>query len=249
MSALREVYRSHRETVSGDVHSLEERCQLLRTLAAVRQSDAYRYLTPAEVSDLLRDEEGVDISRQRAASVLERERAAGTVARKRAGGRLRYAVMQPGLTELATGTPASRFVDPANALDEIRRLEEALDGLSGPVSVCDPYLENKTLDYLAHLAGASNVRFLTANILGDSKLRRDLAAFHKQHTVPLDIRVAPTGILHDRYIIFPTGMWMLGTSLNGFAKKQSLFVSLGEDIRNATLKAFEVAWAKASAYP
>jgi hypothetical protein len=248
MSALRESYLSHREAAFGDVHSLEQRCQLLRTLAAVRHSEAYRYLTPAEACDLLREEEGVVISRQRAANILERERATGTVARKRAGGRLRYAVMQAGLAELARDAQPSRFVDPANALDEIRRLEEALEELRGPVSICDPYLENKTLDYLAHLAGASGVRFLTANILGDSKLRRDLAAFRKQYAVPLDIRVAPTGILHDRYVIFPGGMWMLGTSLNGYAKKQSLFVSLGVDIRKATLKAFEATWSKANAY-
>jgi hypothetical protein len=88
----------------------------------------------------------------------------------------------------------------------------------------------------------------TSNILKESKLRRDLAAYDKEHTSKIEVRVSPNGVLHDRYILHEEGMLLLGTSLNGFAKKQSFLVSLGPDIRAATETAFNRVWASATKF-
>jgi hypothetical protein len=55
-------------------------------------------------------------------------------------------------------------------------------------------------------------------------------------------------VLHDRYAIDDNGMPMFGTSLNGLGLKQSLVVSLGEDVRLATLAAFEATWDKSAEF-
>jgi len=57
-------------------------------------------------------------------------------------------------------------------------------------------------------------------------------------------------MLHDRYryILHEEGMLLLGTSLNGFAKKQSFVVSLGSDIKSATETAFNRMWASATKF-
>jgi hypothetical protein len=43
-------------------------------------------------------------------------------------------------------------------------------------------------------------------------------------------------------------MLMFGTSLNGLGLKQSLVVALGQDVRGATLAAFEAAWDAATEF-
>jgi hypothetical protein len=108
-------------------------------------------------------------------------------------------------------------------------MELVLSKLKGGVKVCDPYIDNKTLDFHAECRTAADIGLLTANVYEGAKVRRDLAAFAKEHKTKIELRVAPAGLLHDRYIIHDSGM-------------------LGEDIRAATLRAFDAVWAKASAF-
>jgi hypothetical protein len=150
--------------------------------------------------------------------------------------------MKEGIEELGPASLSSFYVDPERALTEIRRMEEILATLKGDIKICDPYLENKTIDFLAECRSSSSIKLLTSNVLKESKLRRDLAAYDKEHASKIEIRISPNGVLHDRYIIHQEGMLLLGTSLNGFAKKQSFLVSLGPDIRDAMEAAFNRMW-------
>jgi hypothetical protein len=127
-------------------------------------------------------------------------------------------------------------------------MEEILASLKGDLKICDPYIENKTIDFIAECGSASSIRLLTSNVLKETKLRRDFAAYDKEYTSMLEIRISPNGALHDRYILHADGMLLMGTSLNGFAKKQSFLVSLGPDIRAATEAAFDRVWASATKF-
>jgi hypothetical protein len=144
--------------------------------------------------------------------------------------------MKQGINEVRPTFLSSIYVDPELALTKIRKMEEILASLKGNLKICDPYIENKTIDFLSECRSSSSIKLLTSNVLKESKLRRDLAAYDKEYTIKIEVRISPNGVLHDRYILHQEGMLLLGTSLNGFAKKQSFLVSLGPDLRAATEK-------------
>jgi hypothetical protein len=155
--------------------------------------------------------------------------------------------MKTGLSELAPTLAGSAiFVDPEAALTEIRRMEDTLRSLRGTLLICDPYIENKTLDFLSECNAASAIRLMTTNVLKETTLRRDLSAFMKEHQPDTELRVRDG--LHDRYIIHDGGMLLLGASLNGFAKKQSFVVGMGPDIAAATRTAFNKLWSVAAKF-
>jgi hypothetical protein len=69
-----------------------------------------------------------------------------------------------------------------------------------------------------------------------------MAAFAKQHKVPLEVRQAAQGQLHDRYVIDDNGMLIFGTSLNSFGRKQSFVIRAGVDVRSSVAGAFDSVW-------
>ena len=69
-----------------------------------------------------------------------------------------------------------------------------------------------------------------------------MKAFTSEYGIPVTVRVAQANVLHDRYAIDDSQMLHFGNSLNGIGAKQSFVVSLGEDIRMATIAAFDKLW-------
>jgi hypothetical protein len=232
---------------AGDPHQFDDdRRRILWVLAETNGVEDLSFLTPAQVSDILCECAGIDIPRQRVSAILEAER--GTVAKRRIAKKRHFRIMKAGEDEVNSSALASTFIDPEKALTEIRHVEDLLSNLKGDLKICDPYVENKTLDFLAACSLASSLKLLTVNILKQSTFRRDLAAFQKEHGNRLDVRFAKQSHLHDRYIIHGDGLLLLGTSLNGFAKKQSFLVALGADLRSATETAFDRYWASATKF-
>lgn len=119
--------------------------------------------------------------------------------------------------------------------------------LTGDISVCDPYVDGRTLDMLAHLDQARSIRLLSMKIDKPSGIVRDAKAFVAEHRKPLTIRLGQQGQLHDRYVIYDDGMLLVGTSLNSIGLKQSFVVVLGEDIRASVLRSFDDAWTMGTA--
>jgi hypothetical protein len=136
-----------------------------------------------------------------------------------------YSIMITGEEMLSASKPVV-LVDPAKALQETRELEAVLSEIKGVVKICDPYLDSRTLDFIAAMANASSVKLLTEKVTDAPKVGRDLPAAAKQIGAQIEVRIAGKGILHDRYIIHDGGMLVLGSSLNSFGLKQS-FVSKG----------------------
>jgi hypothetical protein len=151
------------------------------------------------------------------------------------------------LTRYPSRGPGTVFVDPTQALSGIRETQGILADLQGDLSVCDPYVDGRTLDFLADCKAGTSIRLLTYNIKKPTAFERDVKAFNREHDSPLEVRVATAKVLHDRYIIHEGGMLLLGTSLNGLGQKQSFVVSIGQDLRSTTLQAFDALWSEGSA--
>lgn len=226
------------------IHQFQrEREQVLYTLAAGKNEVGIEFMTPAQLSDVLRDCYHISVPRQRITALLSKEK--GSVAKRRIAGKQHYKIMKKGEDEIRSSGITSVFIEPEAALSQIRRVEETLAGLRGSLKVCDPYVDNHTLDMLAECRAAEHISLLTVNLNKEARFRRDMASFVKEHGNILDVRVLENGKLHDRYIIHADGMLLLGTSLNGLGKKQSFVVSLGEDLRHAVSPAFNRCWASA----
>lgn len=229
-----------------DPAALDDRERMLWVLRVGKESAGRELMSAAEIATVLRDVHGFDLPRQRVSATLDAE--TGAVARRRLAGRRVYQLMAPGSAELDSATYGVTFIDPSGGFSGLRAIHGLLGELAGELRVCDPYTDTKTLDMLAECAEADAIRLLTRNVNRPDGLKQAIKAFEKEHGVTVEIRRAPAGGLHDRYLIHPEGMLMFGTSLNGLGLKQSFVVALGADVRAATLAAFEATWDKAKKF-
>src|SRR3954447_23537213 len=99
-----------------------------------------------------------------------------------------------------------------------------------------------TLDYFVGMRSATKFHVLTENIQGSSRLKRDIAAFEKEHGVPIELRVSAPGKLHDRYVLHADGMLLVRASLKDIAKKQSVIVALSNSMARDVEKGFGRFW-------
>ena len=198
-------------------------------------------MTPCEISTVLRDVHGIALPRQKIQALLAKEK--GTVVRRKRKGIWAYQIMQAGLDRVAGASSSTAvLIEPEKAFTRIREIEDILAGLRGVLSICDPYVDARTLDFVAECRRASAIRLLTVTITKPGRFGRDLAAFNREHTGVLEVRVAAQKDLHDRYVVHDDGLLLLGTSLNGLARKQSFVVALGSDLRADVCAAFDSRW-------
>jgi len=157
--------------------------------------------------------------------------------------------MQDGLRELESVPDTVTFIEPSQALSRIREVESLLAECDGVVSICDPYVDGRTLDFLANCRSVSEILLLTMNINKPAPFRRDLQAFRQEHsTIPIEVRTGPQGVLHDRYLVDDKRMLIFGTSLNSLGKKQSFVIAAGEDLRRVVLAEFQRVWQQSTVW-
>jgi len=77
---------------------------------------------------------------------------------------------------------------------------------------------------------------------------RALLSAAKTEGRSIEVRMAASTPLHDRYIIDDSRMLILGTSLNGFGKKQGFVVQAGADVRAVVLQGFDNMWLSAAVW-
>jgi hypothetical protein len=240
------IFRSIVTDHLPDVHQLEERLQVFWVLAAAKAEPSVESLTSAQVASILQEVCGIGITRQRVTAILKKSK--GFVATSKKSGKKNFKLMKRGEDDLLGSSLHSIYLDPEKPLTSRRRVEELFEKLDGEVRICDPYLSSGTLDYLAQSARAANVRLLTENVQDSSRLKRDLAAFRKEHPTPLEVRVSQAGQLHDRYIIYKDGMFWVGSSLKDLGKRQSVVVRLSSTFATEMSRAFEREWNRASKF-
>jgi hypothetical protein len=213
---------------------------------ALKKAQGIPWLPSAEIARSLRDEHGITVHWRTVEAELRGAKA--LVARRRRSNRYEFAIMAPGEQALLAPKGDALVIDPAKALQGTLSLHAILAGLKGTVRICDPYVDYSTMQHLDSCTGAAAVHLLTDNISDSGRLRALVAAGATQ-TPRIEVRKVVSHRLHDRYIIDDGSMHILGTSLNGFGKKQCFVVQLGQDIRNTMLTFFKSAWASAKPWP
>lgn len=226
-----------------ELAALEERHKMLWVLKLGREL-GIEVMSPSEISSVLRDVYGYDVSRQRIEATLAAER--GTVARRKRDKHRVYQLMAPGSEELNSARSSIVFIEPSRGFSGLRESQALLAEMTGTVCICDPYADLKTLDMLAECASATGIRLLTHTVKSKAGFKQAVTAFVSEHGKQLDIAIAPPKVLHDRYAIHDDGMVVFGTSLNSIGAKQSFVIAMGEDIRATVLEAFEATWKNAT---
>lgn len=156
--------------------------------------------------------------------------------------------MHPGEDIVLPAAAPVYLIDPTQAVQAVSSLHRILANMQGTILICDPYLDAVTIEHLDSCPPSAVLYVLTETLKDSGKLRRLLAAMLAQGR-RIEIRVGPPGQLHDRYIIDDSSMYLSGTSLNGFGKRQSFLVQMGPDIRNITVADFQRRWAGAAPGP
>jgi len=221
---------------------------LLRLLAVlfVKKNSGQMWLADTDLSRELRDFYGINIHWKTARAILQENDA--LVSRRKRDGKWEYAILKAGENSLTAADSGILFIDPAKAVKGTLSLHAFLAALKGIVRICDPYVDYATIEHLDACNPAVEIRLLTRNVKDTGDLRRLVAAARTQGR-KLEIRIVGANVLHDRYVVDDSDMVILGTSLNGFGKKQCFVVNAGEDIRTTMLPVFDGHWGTATPWP
>jgi hypothetical protein len=205
------------------------------------------WISSLQISHILRESYGISLHWRTIDKLLETN-SRQLVDRRKRKKRWEYYLLSDGREEIMSQDSQITLIDPANALKATISLHSLLSELNGHVRICDPYLDPSTIEHIEVVPNGVNLKLLTKTIRDSGKLRRLITAARSDFQ-SFDLREAKSAPLHDRYIIDDSSMMILGTSLNGFAKKQCFIVKAGTDIRNATIKAFDDIWSSSSKWP
>jgi len=224
----------------------EELERVLAQLHNLTTESDRRWYAALEISTALRDRHGVRVHWRTADALLGQN--PQCVDRRKRQRRLEYILLAEGESRVQSASQQILLVDPEKAFQAVVGLHDLLSGLTGTVRICDPYLDGATIEHLEACPKGQSIQLLTHDIRDSGKLRRLLAAATTAG-YQFEIKSSPTKDLHDRYIIDDAGMVILGTSLNGFGKKQCFVIRAGENMRAAMLKEFSRRWAAGSVWP
>ena len=114
--------------------------------------------------------------------------------------------------------------------------KDILAGLTGELRIVDPYCSERTLDCLRDIKGRP-VKFLT-KLPQKAKERflRELQDFKSEYPA-MEFRDYPNTDLHDRYIISPSSLVILGHSIKDLGGKESFAIVLNEEISRNLIEA------------
>ena len=220
---------------------------LTGTLAILRDAKLSGdiWLSSVEISTRFRSLHGVNLHWRTVQKMLLDSPT--LVARRKRDNRWQFSIMKAGEEHLSPTGPGIVVVDPSNAVQAVSSLHSFLNSLSGIVSICDPWLDATTIEHLDACNPSSELKLLTVTVKDSGPLRRLASAFNQNRK--LSVRISSSPQLHDRYIIDDEEMMILGSSLNGFGKKQCFIVKAGPDFRSTMLSAFELLWQTSTPWP
>ncbi len=225
--------------------------RVLWVLAAAKDCLDVRKLTAAEIASFMLDVLEVSISNTSVSQALRK--AGGKVHAYHQGGTTRYEIMRAGKDHLLGIVPpdsvemfyfeAGRRYSGKHVLSE-----EVVGGLAGDLMIVDPYCGARTLDILRSAKG-KNVRVLTtlaqAKKSAANEFKRDLQDFRSEYP-NIEFRDYTGKDLHDRYILSPQHLVILGHSMKDLGSKESfgIVISRGmcEEIGRTLSDTFETRW-------
>jgi len=171
------------------------------------------------------------------------------------GGERHYRVMIPGrrLVEpmLSVGPIHLARIEAGFPRKARKHLAELVGPLSGIIRICDPWYGLRSLDALAMISQKAEARFLTSQT-GEkaASLAGPLSDFKREHPFVSLRLIAPPAPFHDRYILTPNELLLLGQGLKDIGNKESFIVGISaayaKDLLDETSNSFDVNWSKAT---
>lgn len=181
-------------------------------------------------------------------------RAGDNIHTYRENGQTTYEIMKPGKDHLLSlkgkGALEVFYFEPKQRYSSKRILATGiLNTLDGEVKIVDPYCGERTLDIVKEVKGRP-IKFLTRlenimNVNARDKLLRELQDF-KTENADIEFRNYPNTDLHDRYIVAPNCIVILGHSVKDLGSKESFAIVLNEanckNIYEALSENFDRRW-------
>ena len=212
-------------------------------------------LTAAQIALLMRDAMEVSISASSVAQALRR--AGRKVHVYRDSDAIYYEIMKAGKDHLLATVPADSvemyYFEPGKKYSSKHVLSgEVIGTLAGDLMVVDPYCGPRTLDVLMSAKG-NKVRVLTTlpqtSKTAVNAFKRELRDFASDYP-SIEFRDYQGKDLHDRYILSPDRLVLLGYSIKDLGSRESFAIVLSrqmcEEIAQALSEAFEDRWQKST---
>jgi hypothetical protein len=226
-----------------DFHSYHRVLDMgLWVLWVVKEKLGIRKLTANQVASVMMDVKEVSIQPSSVAQSFKR--AGQKVHIYHEKGETLYEIMKAGkehlLNQMAEGAVEVFYFEPGQKYSSKRLLtKNILGGLSGELKIVDPYCGERTLDCLRDIKG-NIVKFLTRAENLPQKERdhflRELQDF-KSENPSMEFRSCPNTDLHDRYIVSPNSLVLLGHSIKDLGGKESFAIVLSEESCKNVLEA------------
>lgn len=211
-----------------------------------------KILSAEQIASVLRDAQEISIKATSISQALKR--AGDKIHSYQQDGEIFYEIMKAGKDHLLSlrgeGTLEVFYFEPEQKYSSKRLLAIGiLNALSGELRMVDPYCGERTLDIIKDVKNRP-VKFLTRieNITNENvrgKFLRELQDF-KAENMDIEFRNYPSTDLHDRYIISPNCMVLLGHSMKDLGAKESFAIVLKEvscrDVYQALSENFDRRW-------
>ena len=215
-----------------DCHTILERA--LWVLWVAKDKLQIKKLTAEQIASVLRDVQEISI---KATSITQSlNRAGDKIHNYQLDREVVYEIMKPGKEHLRSlrgeGKLEVFYFEPGQRYSSKRLLAIGiLSTLTGEIKIVDPYCGERTLDIIKDVKGRP-IKFLTrteniTNVNAKNKFLREIYDF-KTENADIEFRNYPSTDLHDRYIVSPNCIVLLGHSLKDLGSKESFAIVLNE---------------------
>lgn len=227
----------------------------LWVLWAAKEKLGIKELTANEISSIMREVKEVTVP---ATSIAQSLRRAGDkIHIHREKEATSYEIMMAGKEHLQSASEDGAvnvfYFEPGQQYSSKSLLTKSiLERIDGELRIVDPYCGERTLDCLKDIKGR-RVKLLTRmeNLPQKSRdrLLREIQDF-KSENPDIEFRSYPDTDLHDRYIISPSSLVILGHSIKDLGGKESFAIVLNEstskNVVEALSEAFDRRWEQSS---
>jgi hypothetical protein len=149
--------------------------------------------------------------------------------------------------DLPKSKPTGLVVKPGEQFKAYNRILEITSRAVGHLIIVDPYPSRETLIVVENSPRNQPVMLLT-NPPQRNKERAEFEVLAKKlmkDRPKVNVRYAPRGTLHDRFILTETEAWLVGHSIKDIGNKLSMITPIGPDEAERIRKEIEALWSKA----
>ena len=223
---------------TSDLPRFDDCCIILEralwVLWVAKEKLQKKMLSAEQIASVLRDVQEISINVTSITQALKR--GGDKIHSYQQGGEVFYEIMKPGKEHLKSlrteGELEVFYFEPGKRYSSKRLLATSiLNMLTGEIRIVDPYCGERTLDVITDVKGRP-IKFLTrlrninnANV--KSRFLRELQDFKPENT-DIEFRDYPNTDLHDRYIISPDRVVLIGHSIKDLGAKESFAIVLNQ---------------------